>query len=68
MGDMRIPWAWLAMAAFVVAGSGVPEVAELIRWTMVLAVLYLLLVNYPKLNEPFMGGASLMDRFLGGLR
>ena len=60
MDSPRIPWAWLALAVFVVAGAGVPEVASLLRWTMLLALLYLVLVNYPKLDD-------LAGRFLGGL-
>lgn len=60
MTDTRIPWAWLALAVFVIAGAGVPEIAELMRWTMLVALIYLLVTHAAELR-------GLSDQFLGGL-
>ena len=59
-GTPRIPWAWLALAVFIVAGAGVPEVASLLRWTLLLALLYLLVTHQREIGD-------LTSRLLGGL-
>ena len=56
----RIPWAWLALAVFIVVGAGVPEVASLLQWTLVLALLYLLVTHQREIGD-------LTSRLLGGL-
>lgn len=58
--DSRVPWAWLALAVFVIAGAGIPEVAELLRWTMLVALIYLLLTHAGDIDR-------LASTFLGGL-
>jgi hypothetical protein len=60
VAEPRIPWAWLALAVFIVAGAGVPEVASVLRWTLLLALLFLLVTHPREIGD-------LTSRLIGGL-
>lgn len=53
--------AWLGVAILVVAGSGIPEVAELMSVTFTLVIIYLLLTHYAEVGR-------VLDKLVAGLR